>query len=116
MMDHHFAERHPGHQHIYLGAANPEHSHEFQPYHSHNGLAQLLRASEAPARNVVGHIVFVAPAGGSAHGAAYITVPANAQSIRFGVEGRSGLLGHYLAREAIPPGASIAPPTHPPPA
>ena len=114
MMDHHFAERHPGHQHIYLGAVNPEHSHDYRPFHSHNGLGTLLLAAGQPPLNTADGIVFVTPAHGSAHGVADITAPVSAQSIRFGVEGSSGLLGHYLAREAIPPGASIAPPILPP--
>ena len=114
MLDHHFAERHPGHQHIYLGAANPEHSHDFRPFHSHNPLGALLSATEQPPLNAADGIVFVAPVSGSAHGIADITVPVSAQSVSFGVEGGTGLLGHQLLREAAPPGASVAPPTLPP--
>lgn len=114
MLDHHFAERLPGHQHIYLGVANPEHSHDFRPSHSHNVLDTLLMATERPLPDTPDGIVFVAPASGSAHGVADITAPVNAQSIAFGVEGETGLLGHHVGREAVPPGASVAPPTLPP--
>lgn len=34
--DHHFAERHPAHQHLYLGAAVPEHQHRYQTAHRHH--------------------------------------------------------------------------------
>ena len=114
MLDHHFAERHPGHQHIYLGAANPEHSHDFRQFHSHSRLGALLMAAGDVPANTSDGIVFVLPADGSAHSVADIMMSANAQSIRFDVEGGTGLLGHQLRREAAPPGASVAPPTLPP--
>ncbi len=114
MLDHHFAERHPGHQHIYLGMADQEHRHEFQPFHSHNGLARLLLASERIPSNEGDGIVFVMPVSGAAHGVADITAPANAHSIRFEVAGGAGLVVHFPGSEAIPQGASVAPPTHPP--
>ncbi len=114
MLDHHFVERHPGHQHIYLGNVNPEHGHDFQPFHSHATPGLLLLASERSPSIEGDGIVFVAPASGSAHGVADITVPANAHSIRFGIEGGATLLGHFRGSEAIPQGANIAPPTHPP--
>ena len=114
MLDHHFAERHPGHQHIYLGVANPEHSHDFRPFHSHDGPGALLNATGHNPANASDGIVFVVPGSGSAHTIADITMPATAQFTRFGVEGGTGLLGHHLRREAAPPDASVAPPTLPP--
>ena len=114
MLDHHFAERHPGHQHIYLGVANPEHSHDYRPFHSHNGLGALFMAAGHTPGNMSDGIVFVVPASGSAHSIADITMPASAQSTGFGVAGGTGLPGHHLRQEAIPPGAIIAPPTLPP--
>ena len=114
MLDHHFAERHPGHQHIYLGVANPEHSHEFQLFHSHNRLGTLLSATGLPLQNAGDGIVFVTPAGGSAHGIADITVPVSAQSVSFGFGDGAGLPGIHHRREAAPPGAIVAPPTLPP--
>ena len=114
MLDHHFAERHPGHQHIYLGAANPEHSHDFRPFHSHNPLGALLSATEQPPLNAADGIVFVAPVSGSAYGIADITVPVSAQSITLGAGDYAALPGYRIRREAAPPGASVAPPTLPP--
>ncbi len=114
MLDHHFVERHPGHQHIYLGNANPEHGHDFQPFHSHNGLAMILVGAELPPANAPDDIVFVVPAGGYTHVVADITSPANARSIVIGADGGSGILGYNLASVAVPAGASVAPPTLPP--
>ena len=114
MMDHHFAERHPGHQHIYLGAPDPGHRHDFRPSHSHDVFAALLPAAEQPRVDIAEGIVYVTPASGSGHGIADITVPASAQSIKFGLGDGSGLPGTYPHRDAIPTGASIAPSTRPP--
>ena len=113
MLDHHFAERHPGHQHIYLGVANADHSHDFQPFHSHSGLGVLLAASQTLEDPTDG-VVFLTPTSGAAHSIADVTVPATAQSLRFGVAGGSALLGYHMRSETIPPGATVAPPRHPP--
>ena len=114
MLDHHFAERHPGHQHIYLGVADPEHSHDYRPFHSHNRPGALLMAAGHTLANTSDGIVFVVPASGSAHSVADITMPASPQSIGFGVAGGTGLLGHHISRDATPRGTSVAPPTLPP--
>ena len=113
MLDHHFAERHPGHQHIYLGVANAEHNHDYRPFHSHSGLGALPLAEGQPPLNTADGIVFVTPVGGSSHGIADITAPVNAQSISFGLGDGPGLPGNHLRREAAHLGASIAPPTLP---
>ena len=34
-LDHHFAERHPDHSHMYLGTVGPDHSHPFEHSHIH---------------------------------------------------------------------------------
>ena len=114
MLDHHFAERHPGHQHIYLGAPNPGHSHDFQPFHSHNSPAALLLATEQPPADTADGIVYVTPAGGAGHGIADVTAPANTQSMRISLGDASGFCGNHHLRETIPQGASVPPPTLPP--
>lgn len=35
VLDHHFAERQPDHQHVYLGNTNPAHQHPYQAAHIH---------------------------------------------------------------------------------
>ena len=35
LADHHFAERHPGHAHVYLGPEGPDHAHPYQAAHFH---------------------------------------------------------------------------------
>lgn len=39
LFDHHFFERMPGHDHLYLGMVAPEHVHLFETQHSHPGEA-----------------------------------------------------------------------------
>lgn len=36
VLDHHFAERQPGHTHLYLGAHVPDHLHPYQQAHTHH--------------------------------------------------------------------------------
>jgi hypothetical protein len=36
VLDHHFAERQPGHTHLYLGAQVPGHLHPYQQAHTHH--------------------------------------------------------------------------------
>lgn len=36
VLDHHFTERLPQHEHVYLGDATPDHAHPFETQHSHN--------------------------------------------------------------------------------
>ncbi len=35
VLDHHFAERQPAHEHVYLGEARPHHGHPYETLHSH---------------------------------------------------------------------------------
>jgi hypothetical protein len=35
VLDHHFAERQPGHEHLYLGKKVPTHPHPYQQVHAH---------------------------------------------------------------------------------
>lgn len=60
LLDHHFAERHPAHGHIYLGAVGLEHSHPFERPHSHHDGMYAPAAGE-------GNVVFFAPYDGAGH-------------------------------------------------
>lgn len=68
MLDHHFAERHPGHSHLYLHTAEPDHSHPFEHSHIH------YDAMYAPAPGDEG-IVFFAPYDGAGHPPADLATP-----------------------------------------
>ena len=114
MLDHHFAERHPGHQHIYLGTVSPDHSHDYKAFHSHSTFLLLQLTAEWPTAGPANGIVFVAPDGGLANGVADVTVPVHSQSLRPDFGDSTGVLGRHLHVEHILPGATIVPPTLPP--
>ena len=114
MLDHHFAERHPGHQHIYLGTVSPDHSHDYEAFHSHSTFLLLQLTAEWPTAGPADGIVFVAPDGGLAKGVADVTVPVHSQSLRADFGDSTGALGRHLHVESILPGATIVPPTLPP--
>ena len=81
MLDHHFAERHPAHGHLYLGAVIPEHSHPFE--HSHIHYDELY----APAPGGDENVIFFAPYDGSGHAHADLVVPAAVPSPRYADDG-----------------------------
>lgn len=114
MMDHHFAERHPGHQHLYFGMGTGDHSHAYEGAHSHDA-SEVLRVlmGVSPVGNAEG-IVFLAPGDGTGHGAADLAVPMSEVSLLFGSGDEDGVLGPRPAGAVIPAGASIYPPTRPP--
>lgn len=80
MLDHHFAERHPAHGHLYLGAVSPGHSHPYE--HSHIHYTELY--APAPGDDV---ILFFAPYDGSGHAHADLAVPAAEPSPQYTDDG-----------------------------
>lgn len=72
LADHHFAERHPGHDHIYLSPGAPNHAHPYQAAHSH---------SHGPP--VSGGIVFLTAHDGAGQGYVDLAAPAISQSAIF---------------------------------
>ena len=80
MLDHHFAERHPAHGHLYLGAADGEHTHPFEHPHIH------YDAMYAPAPGDAS-IVFFASYDGIGHAHADIATPAVTASLWFDADG-----------------------------
>ena len=80
MLDHHFAERHPAHGHLYLGAVGPEHSHPYEHSHIHyDGLYAPAPGDE--------NILYFAPYDGSGHAHANLAVPAALPSPRYADDG-----------------------------
>ena len=114
MLDHHFAERHPAHRHIYLGAAVPAHSHDFSSFHSHSALLTLEMAAEATGAGTVEGVIFVSPGGGLARGTADLAVPALPPSLPLGIGDGAGMLGGHVAAVPNLSGAAVKPPTLPP--
>ena len=80
MLDHHFAERHPAHGHIYLGSASSDHPHPFE--HSHIHYDEMY----APALGDE-DIIFFAPNDGSGHAHVDLSVPASVPSPSYADDG-----------------------------
>ena len=78
MLDHHFAERHPGHQHVFLGAADSSHSHTFDKSHAHYGSWMYGPAPSSFSSSPSGEsasIIFLMPNDGAGNGATDIVAP-----------------------------------------
>ena len=106
MLDHHFAERHPAHGHIYLGAGGPEHSHPFE--HPHIHYDELY--APAPGDE---DVIFFAPYEGSGHPHSDLAVPAVVPSPEYADEG-GPLLSRGGDDVAILRGVAVPPLQQPP--
>lgn len=114
MLDHHFAERHPGHRHFYLGSADSSHPHGYQESHVHDSSWAYGSDGSWAGMSEVDGIVFLMPNDGAGHNAADITIPMAVQSLRFGGgEGNRPSIGRDEAFTALS-GASISPSVPPP--
>lgn len=109
MLDHHFAERHPGHLHLYLGSAGPDHSHSYQDNHSHNG-SQMYGPAEKgkPPEGVA----FVMPNDGTGHLAADIAAPLLVRLLRLG--GGGGIIRQPFTADGALTGVVVFPSKRPP--
>ena len=106
MLDHHFAERHPAHGHLYLGVGGPEHSHPYE--HSHIHYNELY--APAPGDESV---IFFAPYDGSGHPHADLAVPVVVPSLKYADDG-GPMLGSGGDGAAILRGMAVPPPLQPP--
>lgn len=119
VVDHHFAERHPAHQHIYLGAAVPEHQHRYQAAHRHHHHQTAPRpdASRPNSYHSGGPttpaVAFLAPADGSVPGIADIAPAAAGPPLLFG-GGDDARPGFGYAPNAVLQGVGPPPPLRPP--
>lgn len=109
LLDHHFAERHPGHTHWYRGAAGPEHSHPFEQFHIHYDA--MYDAMYAPADG--GEIVFFTRQDGAGHSCADLVAPGPAPRLRLDGDG-APMLRSGADEGGVRRGVSVAPATRPP--
>lgn len=116
--DHHFAERHPAHQHLYLGAAVPEHQHRYQAAHRHHHPLNHKPGHHQPGDYRISgpdapSVAFLAPADGGVPVAADIVSAAAWPPLLFG--GDDGARpGFGDAPTAVLQGVGPAPPLRPP--
>lgn len=86
LLDHHFAERQPDHQHLYLGRSVPGHAHPYTLPHTHAHLNEAGSA-ESPDLPKTGHdpdgIVFLTSHDGVGQGFDQLAVPSIRLSLDF---------------------------------
>lgn len=59
LVDHHFAERQPGHVHIYLGGIPIQHLHDHEAFHTHDAPTADPAVSEAGAHVLENGVIFM---------------------------------------------------------
>jgi hypothetical protein len=118
MTDHHFAERHPNHIHIYLGTPSVDHIHPYQVPHSHEAghKREKAAADGLPSRSgASGHIVYLTPPNEVIQSLVSLIVTVLPADVSFpDLEDNWSLLG-AASNVPFPPEAFIAPPEKPPP-
>lgn len=105
LLDHHFAERQPGHSHWYRGAAGPEHSHPFEHFHIHYDA--MYDADNS------GGIAFFTRNDGAGHSCADLVAPGPAPRLRLD-DGGDPLLRYGGDDGGVRRGVTVAPDRRPP--
>ena len=114
LIDHHFAERHPGHQHFYQGSADLSHPHSYENSHPHRYSWVYSTLGSAEEGLEANGIIFLMPSDGIGLAAADIAVPMTIQAVRFGGTEGNGPPGPHAEAEMALSGAPVAPPAPPP--
>ena len=109
MLDHHYAGRQPGHDHIHAGALFPDHLHGHEVSHTHGH----PHSSVEEQRDGPGVVVVIASHSGAVPGYAYVSGSASQTELSFP---DSGETPHYYMGEdgALRQQSFITPPTQPP--
>ena len=107
--DHHFAERHPGHAHLYLGPQVPDHLHSYETRtaysHSHGA---------HPDRSIADGVVYLTTHDGSGQGLSDVAAPAVSPSTVFPDPGDDHPYIGSADGESALRSAFVAPPERPP--
>ena len=69
MVDHHFAERQPGHSHIFLSGAPTDHLHHHEALHSHEAFGVALPGAESATTILKNNVIFLPSDGEGTAGA-----------------------------------------------
>lgn len=117
VLDHHFAERHHNHSHVYLGNEAYAHDHTYQLDHTHRYIVETgstesrggYRDGSRPAATV-----YLTSDDGVGGGLIAAAVPYLNQSLRFPVQGDNQFWFAWAADVAIPLGVLLSPPVPPP--
>jgi hypothetical protein len=107
LADHHFAERHPGHAHVYLGPEAPDHAHPYQAGHFHS----QAHGDDQPGS---GGIVFLTAQDGLGQGYVDLAAPVVLQSAVIPGPDDNLLLFGAASGDMALHGTVVGPLKHPP--
>ena len=114
MIDHHYAERHPGHGHLFFGAADVSHSHDFDGSHDHYGAWMYYPAQGKSTGAQSPGIAYFMPLDGSGSSSADIASPVVKKSLLLAGGDDTGLLAPASGVTASLTGATVSPLKRPP--
>jgi hypothetical protein len=117
MLDHHFAERQPSHQHVFFGSASAEHVHFYEAAHTHFHAHDLLVNPDGngPAsKELPDEVVSLASQDGVGQSSPSLTVTSLQVDLVFPDQGDSHFLLHLTGQDNLPPEIFIPPPKRPP--
>ena len=114
MLDHHFAERHPEHHHVYLGAATPDHSHSFERTHSHDRNRMLWTKQQPPGDLPENGVLVVASNDGTFPSVADLTFPTSLLPAGLIEGGGSGMPRLSFDAAEVLTSVNVSPPRRPP--
>ena len=110
MLDHHYAGRQPGHDHVHIGALFPDHPHGHDVSHDHDH----HMASPSGGDEDRGGPIVIASYSGAVHGHAYVSGTASQTELSF--PDPDGNPRSYYSRQdgALRQQNIVTPPTEPP--
>ena len=111
LLDHHFAERHPGHSHLFFGTAGMVHSHDFQRSHDHHGSWMY---GPVLGKGGIDRVAFLMPNDGIGYGSVDLTVPVVVPALFLRGDDDVGILGTPTDPYAMLSGQTVPPPERPP--
>jgi hypothetical protein len=117
LADHHFAERGPNHEHIYLGEVVPDHVHSFQVRHTHDHAPATLEADSGEYSTADGGaegIVYLTTEDGIGPSPGSVAIPSLLEEVFYPDPDDQDSPSGIIHGEGIPAGASIPPPDKPP--
>ena len=117
MLDHHFAERQPSHEHVFLGSASAEHVHFYEAAHTHFHVHDLpaTPGGNGPVSKELPHeVVYLASQDWVEQSSPSLTITSLQVDFVFPDQGDGRFLLSLTGQDNLPPEIFIPPPKRPP--
>ena len=113
VLDHHFAERHPGHHHLFLRAAPVEHDHSFAHDHANHALHRMMSSEPGTSGALDSDHLYFSPIDWIAASSVHLALPHSPSALT--LHNDAGLIPLTAsAGSTTVSGTTIAPPKRPP--